>query len=117
MRQETKRCPHCRDTLPATTEYFQRDKHQPSGLFVYCKVCAGEKRRDLYWKEKWRAKAREATARARSGMNSRLLTPEEFESVRRYWWSVMQLPVGKYVPPDRAQDIRANVMRALEKTR
>lgn len=38
--------------LPATIEYFGKDKHRKSGLNPYCRVCARKKANDLYYQDK-----------------------------------------------------------------
>lgn len=36
---ETKLCSKCKEYLPATTEFFHKDKRRPDGFFPYCKRC------------------------------------------------------------------------------
>ena len=59
--QKLKRCPRCKNSYPPTIDYFQVDRAKRDGLFVYCKSCANIMRRERYWKdpEKWRARERE----------------------------------------------------------
>lgn len=43
-----KLCRTCQRTLPATSEYFHRDKHSKDGLCFYCKECNKAKRKAYY---------------------------------------------------------------------
>jgi HNH endonuclease len=38
-----KRCAKCKKICPATTEFFQRDRNRPDGLYSYCKKCCVER--------------------------------------------------------------------------
>ena len=38
-------CNKCKETMPATPEYFVKDKHNKSGLYGWCKEC---KRKDFH---------------------------------------------------------------------
>jgi hypothetical protein len=40
MHIKTKTCKHCKETYPATSEYFRRDATKPDGWSFYCKTCA-----------------------------------------------------------------------------
>ncbi len=44
----TKTCGQCGRTLPATTEFFHRDKNRPSGLYSWCKECNRARRNQHY---------------------------------------------------------------------
>lgn len=54
----TKTCTKCRETLPATPEYFYKDNRVASRLQSWCKKCRGE-----YEKERNRKKLEERKAR------------------------------------------------------
>lgn len=41
-----KRCSHCKETFPATNEFFNRNKSTLDGLFHWCKRCKREHDRD-----------------------------------------------------------------------
>lgn len=42
----TKRCTRCKQELPATSDYFSRNKRQKDGLYYYCRPCAAEIKRN-----------------------------------------------------------------------
>ncbi len=45
---DEKRCTDCKQLLPATAEFFSRDKQKKDGLRPQCKVCRGKERRAEY---------------------------------------------------------------------
>lgn len=45
---QTKHCPKCGRDLPATPEYFHRNKQAKSGLHTYCKECKTAHERNHY---------------------------------------------------------------------
>jgi hypothetical protein len=46
MEIQSKVCPKCENSYPATTEYFYRDSYTISGLSAHCKAC-----RKLYYED------------------------------------------------------------------
>lgn len=57
-----KRCCHCKEDKPATTEYFCRNKQRPDGLHPKCKACKSAYRQTPSGKASFkRHKAREMT--------------------------------------------------------
>jgi flagellar biosynthesis GTPase FlhF len=48
----TKVCIRCENELPATEEYFCKDKKQADGLFVYCRACREKYMKEYYNKNK-----------------------------------------------------------------
>lgn len=55
---ETKHCSKCKRILPATLEYFYRDKCMKLGLASQCKNCNNEQRRKYYLSHKEETKLR-----------------------------------------------------------
>lgn len=49
---QTKTCPKCGQVLPATTEYFNKQKDKKDGLRVICKECSKTSYKDRYAKHK-----------------------------------------------------------------
>ena len=56
MTEASKRCCKCKEDLPATPEFFWRDRSQKDGFYPYCKACYYElpcaKRREAIRAEK-----------------------------------------------------------------
>ena len=50
-----KQCKTCPRILPATTEYFHRDKHAPDKLCYSCKECVSARRKAYYYKNQEKA--------------------------------------------------------------
>ena len=48
----TRRCAGCGRRLPANTEHFHRDKHEPDGLKRECRRCCSARRADRYRRRK-----------------------------------------------------------------
>lgn len=46
--QQYKTCPHCRQSFPATPEYFNRDKNTKDGLVYRCKPCERARFKQYY---------------------------------------------------------------------
>lgn len=78
-----KKCSRCKQTFPATTEYFHRNKAKPDGLNVYCKPCRHDiaqeevaRKPDLH-KKKWERELaklpeKQEQRRARGAQNMRV---------------------------------------------
>ena len=47
-----RRCGKCHKVWPATAEYFNRNKPDPSGLFCHCKECTSSKFKERYQKDR-----------------------------------------------------------------
>lgn len=64
-----KRCPDCKEVLPYTSEFFNRNRSAGTGLSHYCKRCEAERSTRYYWTNHERQmayqKARYATHRER----------------------------------------------------
>ena len=56
----TKTCTKCRETLPATPEYFYKDNRVASRLQSWCKKCRGEYEKERHRKKQEAKEAEEA---------------------------------------------------------
>lgn len=56
-----KLCPHCRETKPATKEFFNTDPRGKAGLHSWCRPCSAESQRKLRHRklDSYKAKRRE----------------------------------------------------------
>jgi hypothetical protein len=62
LAHNSKTCTSCKQSLPATREFFFADKSRPGGLYHRCKSCRARLRNldaDRKWNKKWRASRRE----------------------------------------------------------
>ena len=65
-----KKCTGCKQSMPATTEFFWRDKHEADGFRARCKACCSEtpcmKRRRIF-RAGWNAAVEECDSRPAHG--------------------------------------------------
>ena len=49
-----KTCPGCDSLLPATPDYWHRNRNRRDGLDFYCKECRRQRWRDMPWEKRRR---------------------------------------------------------------
>lgn len=80
---DTKRCPKCGETKPATLEYFYRSKQTHDGLFGWCKECAKANAKKYQGGDEWCAKRRQHYYDTHPGSGPMVRrTPEEARELR-----------------------------------
>ena len=100
MGKELKRCPRCGEDYPRTLEYFTADAYRSSGLAIYCKQCAHQRRREYRKnhpeqrraeKKRYRERYPEKTTEWLNNYRERLqnaegsYTEEEWNNLCRYY--------------------------------
>lgn len=68
--EETKICTKCENNLPATSEYFHKQKNGKYGLKPWCKVCTNEYMKKYWGTPKYKEKNRNRNVDYRKKSNS-----------------------------------------------
>lgn len=105
-------CSDCKRMLPASTEFFSRNRRRKDGLVLYCKRCAADR-----WQVHYRINREQLIARATESTKRRRECPEVRAAERQYARQrkrkVLADPVARAAHRKRAADwVKAHPERA-----